>query len=85
MEVLLVHEDCRREVTLVDISVKCIETEFQRINPNICLQGEGGYVLQRFSQKWNAYIDVTEASQVQKGDKLTVVEKQPKKVSFCTE
>ena len=54
------------------------------MNPNIRLEGEGTFVLQRFSQKWNAYIDVTEASQVLMGDKLTVVEKQPKKVSLFT-
>ena len=84
MEVLLVYEDCRREVTLAENSVKCIEAEFKKINPNIHLEGEGTHVLQRFSQKWNAYIDVSEGSQVAKGDKLTVVKKPPKNVSLLT-
>ncbi len=80
MDVLLVYEDCRREVTLVNNSLKSIEAQFKKINPNIELEPEGGYVLQRFSQKWDTFVDVTESSQVHKGDKLTVLEKQPKKV-----
>ncbi len=75
MEVLLVYEDSVREVTLVNNSLMSIQDEFQKMNPKIQLEAGSGYVLKRFSQKWDTYVDVTESNPVQKGDKLAVSEK----------
>ena len=37
-------------------------------------------MLQRFSKKWDTYIDITSASEICNGDKVTICEKKPMKV-----
>lgn len=39
-----------------------------------------GYLLQKWSDKWGAYVDVTSEDEVHDGDKLTVVPKPDKSI-----
>ena len=35
------------------------------------------YILQRWSEKWNTYIDVTDVAQIANGNRLTITSQQP--------
>jgi len=102
IEVLLVVEEQRRELTLTTgcNSFKKLEEEFQKLVPDVKIslsqcelesssqgledstppdsqpQGKKSsptHVLQRYSTKWEVYVDVTEHSQMCNGDKLTIL------------
>uniref|UniRef100_A0A1X7VBF9 Uncharacterized protein n=1 Tax=Amphimedon queenslandica TaxID=400682 RepID=A0A1X7VBF9_AMPQE len=41
-------------------------------------------MLQRFSNKWDSYIDITSASEIRNGDKVTICEKKSMKATELT-
>ena len=85
MEVLLEVGESRREIRIVegqDVAAR-IEDELRKtLAKDVKLTCRGNtsdtsssadeYVLQRWSQKWNTYVDV-EPSQVSNGDRISVV------------
>ena len=90
MEVLIQFGEQRREVRLAtgcDV-LKTLETEFKKLSLSleevapVVPGAHPVYTLQRFSSKWQTFVDVTDPSQVFDGDKLTVLEKKAKKVTL---
>ena len=87
MEVLLeIGEDSRKELRIdKDNVVFAVEGELGQLGMDgilayfSCVRGEKHrsdkrvYILQRWSEKWENFVDVTDVEQIKDGDRLTVV------------
>ena len=97
MEVLLEYEGSRRQLRVNENTflINSVNEELRKIGARRTvelagLDGSGRYLLQRWSSKWRAFVDVTELGEVVDGDRLTVVYKpvvdgvRPKLHDICT-
>ena len=82
MEVLLVYGENKRELLLPQGSdaLQAIREEFQKLLPISSISKGEELMLQRFSKKWDTYIDITSASEICNGDEVTICVKKPMKV-----
>ena len=81
--VLFEFEESRKELTISTYSVlSCIEDELKNrgfYEPKILLSArcdvevKGTFLLQKWCNKWGAYIDVESTDQLKEGDKISVV------------
>ena len=89
VEILLEIDGSRKELTLIanrESVVFAIERELGKLGKDGVLasfssSGKEGsskkvYFLQRWAEEWNAFVDVTDVSQMANGDRLTVTRQQ---------
>ena len=91
MELLFEYEGSRRRPnpTSSEAVVECVLEEIRKFDDKaFILLGSGAekgdsteqlacleYLLQKWSRKWGAYVDVTQLEEVEDGDKLTAIPK----------
>ena len=90
MELLFEYQESRRRVNppSSEAVVECILEEIRKFDHKASLllgsankdddakpPADSEYVLQKWSQKWGVYIDVTKLEEVEDGDKLTAIPK----------
>ena len=87
MDVLIVYGSNKREVVLPEGGnvLEILQEEFKKIAPNVTFlsdssNDDSSAILQRYSKKWDTFLDVTKASDICNGDKLTISERQLTKV-----
>ncbi len=80
MEVLVEYGEVRQVVKLSDEdSLETIQREFQKIDENITLCGsKNSFSLQKWSKKFNCFVNLNDVADFQDGDHLTVVCKKVK-------
>lgn len=86
MSILVEFQGSRRVLTLTDGILSLIEGEIRNFDPNAAIDIAAGesntasptrrrYILQKWSEEWGCYVDVTDTEQIKAGDKLLVVPK----------